>query len=762
MNKKGKWMISLLVLILVMTSSLGCFAGESSALSFSQPGGLYEKAIELKLSTNLEGMIRYTLDGSDPTANSTAYTSSIAIKDRTAEENNLSAIVVTNNKGMGGQLRGGQEQTVKESQGENNQQPANRPERGGAGGGFGGSAATPPTEKIFKGTVVKAAVFSPAGEQLTNIETQSYFVGEDIFTRYGDLPVISIVTDADNFFAEETGLYANANESGAEWERPAHFELFETGGSQAVSLNMGVRLSGNSTRANAQKSMRFYAKNSYDESQPVVEYEIFDGLTKSNSDDPLTTFKRVLLRNSGNDNSSTMFRDSLMQDLVSDLNLDSQASRPCVAFVNGEFWGIYNIRERYDDHYFANHYDIDTKKVAVMEISNSSDGPEVSEGDESDLAYVQEVWSFFENNSLKEAANYQKAQEYIDVDNFIDYQIANIYSGNTDWPANNNVFWRYKTDNGGYDAEAEWYKDGRYRWVLKDMDFGFGLMGQVSNDTLAHAMSEAEGRGGFGGGAGRGNGEKNENGAFTLPEGFTPPEGFALPTGMTLPAELLPVDIAGERQPGGAGAPGEGGGPGGGGGFTNAKSTLIFRRLLENEDFFHQFINRFCDVMNTNYDPDYVTAQIEAYQARIATAMTEQVTRYPSAISSIETWESNIAKMTSFVQGRRPYVEGFLTEAFSLGNVVEVSLKTDSSAGYLSINDSPISNETKGVSDPSSWSGSYFSGTTQTLTATPTAGHTFVKWIVTDTATGSAKEYTDPSIQVTLGKAGTAIQALFQ
>lgn len=754
MSTKRKWIASILTLALMMGSGFSCFAAQQdskeSALTFSTPGGLYEQAVELKLSSQLDGTIRYTLDGSDPTAASIAYTTPISIKDRTAEANNLSAIVVANSRAMGGQPRENQK-TV------NQQQEEDRHERGG----FGGSAATPPTENVFKGTVVKATVFSAAGEQLSPIETQSYFVSEEIFIRYGDLPVVSIVTDAGNFFDEETGLYTNANESGAEWERLAHFELFETDGRQAVSLDMGVRLSGNSTRANAQKSMRFYAKNSYDESQPVVEYELFDGLTKSNNNDPLTTFKRVLLRNSGNDNSSTMFRDSLMQDLVSDLNLDTQAARPCVAFVNGEFWGIYNIRERYDDHYFSNHYDIDQSKIAIMEISNSSDGPEVNEGDESDLAYVQEVWAFFENNSLKEAASYEKAQEYIDVDNFIDYQIANIYSGNTDWPANNNVFWRYKTDNGGYDAEAEWYKDGRYRWVLKDMDFGFGLMGQVSNDTLSHAMSEAEGRGGFGG-AGRGNAEKEQQGAFTLPEGFTPQEGFVPQEKAALPEGQLPADFLGERQLKGADAPGEGGGPGGGGGFTNAKSTLIFRKLLENEVFLNQFINRFCDVMNTNYDPDYVTAEIQAYQSRIEKAMTEQVTRYPSTISSIETWKSNIDKMTSFVQNRRTYVEGFLTEAFDLGEVVKVNLKTDSSAGYVSINNRVINSETKGVSNPSVWSGSYFSGTTQTITATALDGHTFVKFIVTDTDTGSTKEYIDPSIQVNLGKAGTTIQTVFQ
>ena len=101
-----------------------------------------------------------------------------------------------------------------------------------------------------------------------------------------------------------------------------------------------------------------------------------------------------------------------------------------------------------------------------MEISSGSSTPEINEGDESDLAFYNEMIAFFNSNSMTDEASYLKAQEYVDIDNLIDYYITNIYSGNTDWPANNNVFWRYKTDNGGYGNTAEWYMDGRFRWVI--------------------------------------------------------------------------------------------------------------------------------------------------------------------------------------------------------------------------------------------------------------------------------------------------------
>lgn len=756
---------------LVQQTEISNITSSDGVLVFSHSGGLYEKSFNLELSSSNGGKIRYTLDGTDPTAQSTAYLSPITIYDRTNEENNLSAIITENkSSGFGRNERQAEGDNKPPNQGAENkevqqgnkdfnkardenqpedpaltenmpfQRPEGNMERGG--GGFGGGAASAPAEKVFKGTVVKAAVFSESGEQISQTMVQSYFVNSDIFAKY-NLPVVSIVTDKANFYDDETGIYANSGESGAEWERPVHFELYAADGTLGVSQNMGVRISGNSTRTYQQKSMRFYAKAEYDAVNTSVEYEIFDDLTKSYNDEALSTFKRVLLRNSGNDNSSTMLRDSLMQDLVSDLNVDTQASQPCVAFVNGEFWGIYNIRERYDDQYFAAHYDIKKSNVALLEITNSGTTPEVNEGDESDLAYYQEMWNFFNENSMAEAENYKKASEYIDIDNFIDYYIANIYSGNTDWPGNNNVFWRYKTENGGYDSTASWYMDGRYRWVLKDMDFGFGLMGQVSSDTLTHAMSEEEGRN-------FGRAERNEEGvAQKMPDGermTAPPKGFnPQQNGENANFPDMKNGQEGRAM-----------------GFTNASSTLIFRRLLENTQFKNKFINRFCDVMNTNYETNYVLGQIEEYKGAIETAMPEQVNRYQSAIGSMEIWAQNIDKMSSFVKERAAYVQGFLKEKFSLNDVVTVNLVTDSEKGYIKINDREITAETKGVSNPSSWRGSYFAGTSQILTAVPNEGLIFSHFSVTDLETGNIAEYRDSTINLVLGNKGTTVQAVFK
>jgi len=188
----------------------------------------------------------------------------------------------------------------------------------------------------------------------------------------------------------------------------------------------------------------------------------------------------------------------------------------------------------------------------------------------------------------------------------------------------------------------------------------------------------------------------------------------------------------------------------------------MFRKLLENEEFLEKFMNRFCDVMNTNYDTDTVVALINEMKVAIEPAIEEQSNRYPSSVSSVSSWESNIEKMIQFAQERTGYVQGFLQSRFTLPDVVTVTLNTDSGVGYIRINDTDITVDTRGVSDASSWSGSYFGGTTQTFTAVALDGHTFVKFIVTDTANGMTTEYTDSIIEVTLGSGETVVQVIFE
>jgi hypothetical protein len=170
-------------------------------------------------------------------------------------------------------------------------------------------------------------------------------------------------------------------------------------------------------------------------------------------DGNIERFKTLILRTPDADFSQTLFKDELVQSLMSGMNVDLQATRPSVLFINGEYWGIHNIRERFDKYYFASHYGVDPDNIDFLGLS--LDGNEVIEGDDT---HYNTMLAYIRNNDLTEDKHYQYIASQIDIDNFIDYQIAHLFLANWDWPDNNVRFWRPRTP------------DGKWRWVFFDCD----------------------------------------------------------------------------------------------------------------------------------------------------------------------------------------------------------------------------------------------------------------------------------------------------
>ncbi|HDQ44185.1 MAG TPA: T9SS type A sorting domain-containing protein [bacterium] len=349
-----------------------------------------------------------------------------------------------------------------------------------------------PSNPVFKGTVIRAMAVKE-GTIPARTVTHTYFVTPQSRARYSH-PVVSIVMQEADLFDYEAGIYvpgmvydewrssnwgspdgstpANYNRRGVEWERRASFEIFEEGTAfAAVRQDIGVRTHGGWSRSDPMKSLRLYARNEYGESRFF--HNIFPGL-------PYGEYNRLLLRNSGNDRQYTLFRDAAIQRVVGHMNFDVQAYRPAVVFLNGEYWGIHNFRERFDRHYLARVYGVDPDRVDLLE-GNAS----VKEGSN---RHYEETIRYIEENRLADEEHYAYIRTRIDIDNFMDYQIAQIYSGNTDWPGNNIDFWRYQTDD--YQPDAPSGHDGRWRWLMYDTDFGFGLYGRNPNvNNIASATA---------------------------------------------------------------------------------------------------------------------------------------------------------------------------------------------------------------------------------------------------------------------------------
>jgi hypothetical protein len=307
------------------------------------------------------------------------------------------------------------------------------------------------------------------------IVTQTYLIREQ-----RELPIVSLATDPSNLWDENTGIYVMGPNASPEnpyfganfwqdWERPVHVDFFETGGSPAFSLDAGIKIYGAWSRAWDQRSFALYFRNEYDTLE--IDHRLFPNL-------PIRRFQTFILRNSGNDWQYTMFRDGLMQTLVQDrTRIDVLAYRPSAVFLNGEYWGLLNLREKPDAHYLASHHGVDPDDLDLLSYDGGSE-PTVIDGRADSYKAMTGALAGMDM-STKEAYAFVHAR--IDLDNYMDYMTAQIYYDNTDWPGNNIKFWKSRTPG------AKW------RWILYDTDFGFGLYdgNGVAHNTLAFALDPA-------------------------------------------------------------------------------------------------------------------------------------------------------------------------------------------------------------------------------------------------------------------------------
>jgi len=309
---------------------------------------------------------------------------------------------------------------------------------------------------VFETTVIRAVAVHE-GYLPSSTATSTYFIGTD-----HDLPVISLATAPANLFDPVTGIYHDDN-VWQDWERPIHVEFFEPDDSPGFSLDAGVKIYGGWTRTLPQKSLAIYARGSYGYDE--VDYKLFPDLD-------IDKFESFVLRNSGNDWLNTMFRDGLMTGLVAGDGIDIAAFRPAAVYINGDYWGLYNIREKLSDRYIEDHHGVDHDSIDILEF----DGSVVIKGDN---IHYNNMIAFIQNNPLSDAANYEYVKTQMDIENFISYEITQIFIANTDWPGNNIKFWRPKTP------------EGRWKWMLYDTDFGFGLATDYTHNTLTFATDPA-------------------------------------------------------------------------------------------------------------------------------------------------------------------------------------------------------------------------------------------------------------------------------
>ena len=318
--------------------------------------------------------------------------------------------------------------------------------------------------------VIRAKVFCDGW--LSPVSTaQSYIFHPRTMT----VPIFSVQTD--NRYlngGDSLGLfrYNNSKEDkkNCDWRRPVNIEFFPTEGEESAFNQLGeTRIQGGQSRSNALKSMVFYANKRFDPDKKRYSYEFFPDQKPG-----VTEFKSFSLRDGGNDFSDLYFRDLIIQRTMGQaIDIDWQAGHTAVLYLNGEYMGMLNIRERSnEDNIYSNYNgleDLDMIEISHEKVNNVDQFiEELKEG----TADFYENFKKFYSEKGHTLAEYE---QWLDVNEYLNVIILNFFYGNIDFPGNNLVFWRPNDD----DTKSGLPK--RFRVIVKDTDFGLGLYGRQND-----------------------------------------------------------------------------------------------------------------------------------------------------------------------------------------------------------------------------------------------------------------------------------------
>ncbi len=304
-------------------------------------------------------------------------------------------------------------------------------------------------------TVVRARTFSNENAFLPSlIETGTYLINEDI-----TLPVFSFAGDQDmlNLFGGDASL------------RPlGHFEYFESDG-RFIDGNFGdFNKHGNDSWNYPQRGVDFISRDDYGY-QRRLEYKFFETSDR-------TRFRRLMVKAAANDNypfesGGAHIRDSYIQHLsqVAGLDLDERSSTNVLVFVNGQYWGVYDLRERVDDNNFTNFYygqDYKYRESDVyLQFLKTWQGTSAHFGNQPAISDWSSLRQYVLNNNMGDPFSFEYVRSQLNIGSLIDYFVINSWVVSRDWLNYNTGWWR------GLDPSAS---ARQWRYILWDMEAAFG------------------------------------------------------------------------------------------------------------------------------------------------------------------------------------------------------------------------------------------------------------------------------------------------
>lgn len=451
-----------------------------------------------------------------------------------------------------------------------------------------------------------------------------------LFNDQTTLDVVSVVGNP-NDLTSSGGLFVTKQRG---VEKGVHIEYFGADKKLKFNIDGGVQL--HSPKSNSQLSFRLYARSDYGDE--TMNHPVF-------KDKNIDSFKRLVLRNSGNDgtvlnrNSLIHFRDGLHQTLLNEMGHPelTSAYRPVSVFINGRYWGVYNARERIDKYFIESNFGYTGDMDLLERAFHFSGNKNAIEGS---YKLYNQLDNFVKSNDLTVDTSFNYIASYIDLKSYTDYWIHEIYIGNFDWMNNNIKIYRPNKDGA------------KFKWLLWDTDHGggmpYGNYGEPSWNTLTWSVSVDEVRT-----------EKGRDNAF-------------------------------------------------------------MRKLIENEGFRTEFINRYADLLNTLYTYDHVASTIDSISTLIENDMSLHRERWNLSESR---WKSALKYVKDYYNKRNAFVRKDIISLFKLQSQYSVKLQTSDSL-YGTVNINTLEPEF----EYNSWQGIYFKNVPITITAKPNAGFQFSHW----------------------------------
>ena len=659
MNSQSKLLLKLFIMINIFFSSsiINCLKikenlkkiidlenNDESAIinppKFSHESGFYPNDFELKLSSEDSedtSIIYYTIDSTNPINSNTSqiYKDPILITDRTKFPNIYSEYDYN----------------------EDSPQSITR------------TKYKSPVYNLDKSMVIRAVLKNSEGIY-SEIITNTYFITTDDLVQYQDLTVVSLVTDPENLFDPNTGIYVTGTQyinwkksdkydpninpyhpdnkcnyfmTGKEWEREASITIFEKG-NVIVNQKMGIRIKGDSTRNNPGKSFNLYAREKYGKKK--VDAELLENNFDINGN-LIKKYKTFALRCVYE---PYRLKEKFAKDLFSSTKiLAISDSKMTILFLNGEYWGAYLLIEKTDKSFIETNYLIPSENVSMIKEAKNEEGPIEDTEEFNSFCSANSVWG----KDLNDEKTYEEIKNYIDVDSLIEHYAFGIYIATGDWPQRNQGIWK----NNGPIIEGNEFSDGKWRLISFDFDYTMGA--QYSGVCQA------------------------DSDHFS----WTQYKNYEAPT------------------------------------------NLFIDLFKKNKLFQNKFINVFCDFANEILNPIKVNKLLDEYIEKYQDIVAYSQMRWWGAESKLEGYakykdiflkESNVIK--NFFEKRPEYSLQQLKQFLGLKEeLVELNIIIKGEGKVKINNIFPELNEGK-------WSGKYFTNIPIIITAIPNEGIKFKEW----------------------------------